>query len=100
MAGDPGEEEQDEEGWLKGVLTLQDISDLDGRFRRLHAAAAVAGAVADAATPLLLHQELSVSGAAMLVDSRVASCLCLALGWHGIAFSLTLLLFVANIGGE
>ncbi len=61
--GDPNEGDMDEdtEGWLRGVMTLMDIQEADERFRLLHGAAVAAGAVADAASPLLVSQDLRVS---------------------------------------
>ncbi|GFR39642.1 hypothetical protein Agub_g108, partial [Astrephomene gubernaculifera] len=46
------------------VLTAGQLEDSELRFRRLHAAAVVAGAAADAATPLLLSSDLRTAVAA------------------------------------
>ncbi|GLC59559.1 hypothetical protein PLESTB_001500300 [Pleodorina starrii] len=58
--------EAEAEGQRRPVLTLTagQLEDGELRFRRLHAAATVAGAAADAATPLLLSRDLRAAVAA------------------------------------
>jgi hypothetical protein len=50
----------DWESSRQGIMTGDDVEEMDRRFRRLHGAALVASAAAEAATPLLMAKDLQV----------------------------------------
>jgi hypothetical protein len=62
MGDDSTELDSDWASSKQGIMTGDDVEEMDRRFRRLHGAALVASAAAEAATPLLMSKDLQVCG--------------------------------------